>query len=128
MDESAVAPLGREDLVSVSKHEAGRGPSWRRIDCAYNAGVEVWGVLVELGGYYLIEELAADLPRPPGTFKGEADALTWLVAQINQYRPDVCDRVRALKKEQEGRQMEILKARADAAAAALKRARDSETV
>jgi hypothetical protein len=79
--------MDRFQLLSVSRSgQAMPGPAWRRIENLVKpAGPECWGVLVEFGPRFTLEELAPPLREAgnPPMFMSEGDAVDWLVGVIN---------------------------------------------
>jgi hypothetical protein len=79
--------MDRTQLLQVSRSGAAMpGPAWRRIDnLVPDVGIECWGVLVEFGPRFTLEDLAQPLLEAgnPPMFKSEGEAIDWLVGVIN---------------------------------------------
>lgn len=118
--------LTRSEILTVS-HSAGSGfagPTWRRIDCTFTAVAPVWGVLVEFGPRFLLEDLHPKLTaHPPAMFSSEMVAIEWLVDQINE-TPELVADLRAQLDKQKAVSAAAEEARLAAAREMLSRAEE----
>lgn len=128
--------LDRFQLLRVSgSGQAMPGPAWRRIDNLVSGmDLECWGVLVEFGPRFTLEDLAQPLREAgnPPMFKSEGEAIDWLVNVINEapIAARLKDRLATVQAaadaKSEAQRQEELAAAQRIVDAAAKRVRDSE--